>query len=482
MMELLLPLAGFTARAPMAIPIISMAIMAPWLAILLGAARDGRQRIRDARSAMVEQAAAVVLSSERQAAFIEDLRRQLRGEVETSLRPSFELTAQRLAFESQFTQDRVTSSAAQVLKELTEASVRPFSQSLDQRTRDRGDRRGPVAFVRGVARHQSFRPLPVALVFTVTSLADVATGRDVMPVVTSAAAGVLLIFIILGTGNLLMRRWPRWHSSIFVGTFLALQIPTIVWGLATQSPVGIDFVGEMALTVLVSGGVIWLTSGVSEWRAPQAELLRIYAEDLDAARIEMLVQAEILRSITREAARALHGSVQSKLTACIVALDRSSQTGDVKAHAEAVARARMILSDSWAVPPQSEESGSIHDAVRVKVSLWQGLASITAYVDASLSTVRGPLARRVSDVVEEGMCNAIRHGMADAVSVHVERVEEGEASCIRVRIVDDGTGPGESTPGMGSAYLDEVCQGRWTRAALPEGGCSLDAWVIEPAV
>ena len=473
----LLPRVGFEGRAPAVVPIVSMAVMAAWSALLVGSMRDGRERITQTQRAMVEQAAVVVMTSESQAALIEDLRRQFNAELEGSLRPKFERTAERLEFEARFAEDHVASSAAQVLTELTEASVRPFSQALDRRARDKRDRRGPLAFIRGVARHQPFRPTAVALIFVVSSVAEAWTGADPTPALVATVAGLALIFGILGTGNVLMRRWRQHHAVIFVATFGVLQIPTVWWIMRAQPSAGVAAVVEIAVTVLVSGCIVWLTSGFGHGRTAEAELLQMYADDLDSARIEVLAQGEILRAITRDAARALHGSLQSRLTACVVALDRAAQDQDVQAHAAAIAQARQILTEAWSVPAPQLAATDLDEVVRDKVALWQGLAGITAYVDPSLRGDHGRVAVRVGDIIEEGLCNAVRHGEADSVSVQVEAVTEGAGEFIRIRVVDDGHGPGQWSAGLGSAYIEEACAGRWSLEVAPAGGCVLDAWV-----
>lgn len=472
-----LPIIGFQGRAPAVVPILSLGAMAAWTALTLGTVREARQRVRATRRAMVEQAAAVVLASESQSALISDLRHQLNSDLEGSLRPTFDRTARRLDFEADFAKDRVASTAAEVLTELTEASVRPFSRILDRRARHPDDRRGPIAFIRGVARRQPFRPVPVALIFIITSLADTWTGGDPVPPLTATVIGVVCIGVILGVGNLLMRRWPQRHSAVFVSSFVVLQIPTVVWIVWNESMLTPRALGEITVTILVSACIVWLTSGVGQWQAPEAELLSIYADDLDTARIEVLAQGEVLRTITKEAARTLHGSVQSQLTACILALDRAAQDDDMDAHAQAIARARHVLSQPWSSLSTEEPLGDIDGLVKEKVAMWQGLAGITTYVDPNLRDCRGPTALRVAEIVEEGICNAVRHGEADTVAVHVEQVVE-PVRYVRIRVADDGQGIGEWIPGLGTAYVDEACKGRWSLQTSPTGGGLLDAWIL----
>ena len=472
-----LPMVGFNGRAPAIVPVLSLAFMAAWTALALGTVREARHRVRDTRREMVNQAASVVLSSANQSELIADLRNQLNADLEGSLRPTFERTVRRLDSEAEVPEDRGTMSAAQVLTELTEVSVRPFSRVLNRRAQDPGDRRGPIAFIRGVARRQPFRLVPVTLIFVVTSMAEAWTGGDPVPALTATTVGVACIVGILGLGNVLMSRWPRWHSSIFVASFLILQVPTVAWIAMNESITTPPAIGEIAVTVLVSACIVWLSSGLGHWRAPQEELLAIYAEDLDSARIEVLAQGEILRTITKDVARNLHGSVQSQLTACILALDRAAQAKDLDAHANAVARARDILSQPLFLPMPEAPNTDINATVRDKVAMWQGLAGITAYVDPGLHDLRGLIVARVGEIVEEGVCNAVRHGEADTVSVQVEDIVEVGVHYVRIRVMDDGRGPGEWAAGLGTAFVDEACAGRWSLQACPAGGGLLDAWV-----
>ena len=114
-----------------------------------------------------------------------------------------------------------------------------------------------------------------------------------------------------------------------------------------------------------------------------------------------------------------------------------------------------------------------------KVGLWQGLAGITAFVAPSLKQYTGETVELVGEVVEEGLCNGIRHGAATTISVQVDLAGDGPTPLIRVRVLDDGCGPPQDPrPGLGSALLDDACEGRWERVAAPGGGCLLDAWIV----
>ena len=476
-LETLLPLTGFISLSPAPVRIFSIAVIAAWMGAAIGATHDGRRRVRVARRVLVEQAAAVVLSGTSQSALIEQLRNQLHTDLEASLKPTFDRTLQKLAAETQIAADDLTSSAAQVLQELTDESVRPVSRKLDDQTAYPRERHGVVAFIAGVARHKPFHPLAVAAIFLLAGVSETWILEGFNSALLSASLGVALIFAILGAGNRLMAAFPKHHTVIFVATFIVLQIPTIVVEAATERDTAYSAVVVILFGILISGCIVWLTSGIGQWRTAQAELLNIYADELNTAKIELLAQAEVLRSITKQAARLLHGSVQSKLTACILALDRAANSDDVQAYTAAINQATSILSQPWPLIHEAPMTSTLEVVVSEKVALWQGLAGIGSFISPEVKQVSGRSAHVVGDIVEEAVCNAIRHGRSDTISVQIDLVTEEDSAYARIRVVDDGIGLGGGGPGLGTVYLNETCADRWTRLEVASGGCSLEAWV-----
>ena len=113
---------------------------------------------------------------------------------------------------------------------------------------------------------------------------------------------------------------------------------------------------------------------------------------------------------------------------------------------------------------------TIAEEVQRKVGLWQGLCSIGVDLDPQVAVMSGRRARDVGRVVEEGLSNAIRHGGAKEISVRVAEGQEGSApgGDVVVVIEDNGSGPGNGKPGLGSSLLDSV-SGTWELEATGSG-------------
>lgn len=480
LLQALIPMTGYVSTAPPIVQILSIAAVGPWAAATVAAIQDGRLRIRRAQALLIHEVANVVMSSESQADLIDDLRAGLHRDLEATLLPAFAATEQRLAFEERFTRTQINSAAAEILNDLTESSIRPISQRMGQSPARPSALRSLWAWIVGVARHQPFRPLAVSGVFMLTVVADRWTVEGLESALVSTVLGVPLILVILGAGNRMMVAFPQRHGTIFVMFFLILQAPTYLAEIIEGTAISVQYIGQVCLGVLISGLIVWLTSGVGRWRAPKAELLRLFADEVDGARLDLLAQAEILRSITRQAARVLHGAVQSKLAACALALEFAITTGDEIAYVHAIEEARRVLREPWPLDVGRGSELTLAEGVNDKVALWQGLAAIDVDIAPGLRSLTGFAAAAVAEIVEEGLCNAIRHGGAVRIGVTASPVRQADSCAVHVEVVDDGRGLAGGSPGLGTAFLDEACAGKWIRGDAQGGGCRLQAWVAVP--
>jgi signal transduction histidine kinase len=109
-------------------------------------------------------------------------------------------------------------------------------------------------------------------------------------------------------------------------------------------------------------------------------------------------------------------------------------------------------------------AGSVRTEIRRKLSLWEELCVFEVFIDEQVDDDSGTAesASRsavVGRIVEEGVSNAIRHGDATHIIIRVERTIDG---ALLIEIEDDGTGPTDGAPGVGSALLDQAAGGEWS--------------------
>jgi signal transduction histidine kinase len=170
-------------------------------------------------------------------------------------------------------------------------------------------------------------------------------------------------------------------------------------------------------------------------------------------------------ALRAQVAQALHGPLQGRLAAISMALrEHASATarGDLPELAPMIIRVEEVLvmatADVAAVFGESfpaSSSVSFTDRLTEIRIRWEGLVAVDVRVDTD---VPPGFDRIISDVVEELVTNACRHGRAHAVEIELRRGIDGG---IRVVAVDDGLGPMTPVlPGGGSALADQV-GGTW---------------------
>ena len=197
-------------------------------------------------------------------------------------------------------------------------------------------------------------------------------------------------------------------------------------------------------------------------RTYRDDVARTFQAEIDRELIESIAASRQVAQLARESARILHGTVQTRLIACAVAIERASQTRDVEAFQSALREAHDVLTE----PARHDQAdgAALGDEVQRKVSLWSGLCAINIDIAPELNDIGGRIARDVGRVVEEGLSNAIRHGAATSIEISVTR----ENATIVVVIQDNGLGPQRGERGLGSAVLDGLSES-WELSAVPSG-------------
>lgn len=317
---------------------------------------------------------------------------------------------------------------------------------------------------RNIVSHQ---PLNVWLIVVVI----LATGGPQLTQLFGASNAFTLLGIVIamvvGIGvpaNALMKKYSKQHSAIFISASLLMQltIPVNVHFREIWQP-GISQI-NWQITQFVSGlTLIMLSSGFGAWSNINIRLNRNLQEDLKERHIQAIAASRHIADRAREASKVLHGSVQSKLVACALAIDQAAVAGDENAIRQAIDSAMLVLR----TPLSSENVGaSISEEVQRKVSLWNEICTIELHINESIPITESSKVLIIGRVVEEGISNAIRHGRARKVEVRIDVLANRE---IDVHILDDGNGPQNGTPSLGSALLNQASKGNWSLYATEKG-------------
>lgn len=449
--------------------LLANAFIAAWWSPTLAYFMDYRQQVRQTRSQITTSGQVLEEADRQQDAIIDRIRGDMLAEVDVELEPVREQLQQadadvRSAADSDESMNREDwKRISDLLRQTAQDSVRPLSHRLWQRADQRYDVPPWWMLPITIIRQQPFRPMALALIDIVGTLGPNVQQYGGLRGLVLVLAGLAWSIPVMLVGNALMRRRPAAHAAIFLAALAVLQVAVVVRGylrdlwvpgsgsLAWQ-------VSQMVAVVIV----VLMTSGFGAWRnreAAQLANLRAVVEEESEGVRERSAQIAML---ARETAQYLHGSLQTRLVGCSLAMEQASETGDVVALERALAEALLVL-DNEKTPGSTAQS--VRGEVGRKIDLWDGFCKFDIAIDDDIADSPDD-AVVVGRVVEEAIANAIRHGHASRIEVRVTR-DGGDR--LMVGVTDNGTGPQGGSPGLGSAYLAMVSEGTWTIEAVGRG-------------
>ena len=215
-----------------------------------------------------------------------------------------------------------------------------------------------------------------------------------------------------------------------------------------------------ALIVLISLGMAFLHGGHAEIEFLER---RISEEQLET----MLLRREEGR-ISRELAKYLHGTIQSRLMASAIGLESAGKRGDIKAlqkEAKTAYKNLKLPSERYFSAPEVSLKAEI-DKVLAK---WKGLIDIKLSMPKTIPSLAADLVQDIGNVINEGLSNAFRHGIADKVKVNISFSGEN----MKIEIEDNGTGPTKGSGGLGSEWFNAIAGSNWNLDANSKGGATL---------
>lgn len=425
-----------------------------WVVTTVAFARSGQERLAQARTDVIRQNVAMRLTQDKGSP---------RPELSEALHALNELRKRLQRREK-------TSSQAQI-RAMVDGTVRPLSRALWAVE----DQRYPTPTVAALYQLalRSFTPRPgiIAPLWGLLTLSSLATLIGIVPAfVYSLSVGITSFFVFL------MLRLGRTKSG-----FWALALVTSAGGVA----VAIGFliarvlnptVGDLPLPLLVTSALWMVFAAIgSSMVSVAGDLRRVIARDLASHGTQSLIaersSTEALYVSSQTLSRQLHGLVQSRLLGLAAAIEHRGLAVDaVDAELEAIADQLVALGgavDGSLTPTNL----SNQDEWQQLLEGWEGIVDIELaeeskpFVIATLRKLPESL-----EILREAITNAYRHGKATRVQVSGY---SDSPKTFTFRVVDNGYGPRNGKPGLGSALLDAWSQGAWGLTMNPEGGAEL---------
>ena len=184
---------------------------------------------------------------------------------------------------------------------------------------------------------------------------------------------------------------------------------------------------------------------------------------LSAGEVSRQVHAREMLETSRKLARHLHSSLQGRLMAISLELERAADEGRGDYVEDALKRLDTLLQS----PLVGALDTSIPDLVgslRALADEWSAIADVTMTVDLGEDD-HPSNAEMIMGIAEEAIGNAVRHAGAQKVDIAVTV----EGADVIVRAYNDGRTMRSGSAGLGSRWLDTISPDSWTLTTTPDG-------------
>jgi two-component sensor histidine kinase len=175
----------------------------------------------------------------------------------------------------------------------------------------------------------------------------------------------------------------------------------------------------------------------------------------------------------RAVAQQLHGRLQNVLLATLSRLDKNPDSLDFRDLTQEMTSLAQDLDEIS--PRSSTEVPSLAEGLDELRHRWGEIIDVDVTTVSLESSLSADTVREILDVAEEGISNAVRHGMATSVSIALETAPTGVSLVAR----DNGIGPRKGDPGLGTLLFSSLHGATWSlRENELESGSTLTVrWV-----
>lgn len=345
-------------------------------------------------------------------------------------------------------------------------TIRPFSHSMHRRGEERTYKVRPLELLKYMS-HTVRIEIPWVLMFYVISTFQFLFSNSPWHL---AAANLLsrLALITLGLGLIRQLKYQgrlRGLGSYFLslGIFAAIFIQAThllddLFKLSHDSSYVhyVDTGWLIVITILVG-----FASSFLYGQSAESEFLE---KQISKEKLEMLILKREEERLSRELAKYLHGTIQSRLMASAMALERAGRKGDKKAlerELEEAYKSLRVPSAEYFSAPEA----TLKEEITKVVAKWNELISVKVKIGANIPNIPPHKSQEIGNVINEGLSNSFRHGSASKVEVTVV----SKANRIFVTVKDDGVGIDGGKPGLGTEWFKAIAGNAWSLQANGKG-------------
>ncbi len=338
-------------------------------------------------------------------------------------------------------------------------TIRPFSHRMHRRGEERTYKVKPFELLKYISSTVRIE-IPWVLMFYVISDFKYLYSNSSWPM---ASANLISRLVLISLGLGLIRRLKyRGHLRGLTSYVLSLAVFAALFAAITQRLDDVfklrresDYVyyldtGWLLLIILLVGFVSSFLYGQSA----ESEFLE---KQISKEKLEMLILKREEERLSRELAKYLHGTIQSRLMASAMALERAGRKGDKKAlerELEEAYKSLRVPSAEYFSAPEA----TLKEEINKVVAKWNELMTVKVKIGANIPNIPPHKSQEIGNVINEGLSNSFRHGSASNVEVSVIY----KSDRIFITVKDDGVGIEAGKPGLGTEWFKAIAGNAWS--------------------
>jgi len=454
-MEISDAILGVDALVPWPIRFLFAGITTVGWGVIVSQILEAQDRFRTTREELLAESVELEVISLRESVAVQQIRSRVDEQVRTDLTQGRErlqsILGERAATAMLGTYPRSDLEIATILRETAQGSVRDLSHRLYEEAESEYPRPRVAGILRQFLSQPRFLPLATAALIGLglPGASIRAVGPTLAPFAVLAMCS--LVFAILLLANRAIGATPRFRHVIYVLCLIAVNGLILVFDLLPADVAAPE--AEAASIIIGVSTALIAASLVAAIGRVRARVLESLRDDVAQQHITAAAYHQELASTLAETARALHGSVQTRLIVCAGAIESASRHDDQAAIDEAISEALDVLDHDRQI---SQYSGHVEADLAEVAAPWSPMCEIIVSIEDQVASLDArpdiPL------IVEEALANAYRHGHAEHIDVKVARSERG----VTVIVTDDGCGLTDGEPGLGMALIARLTQGNFS--------------------
>lgn len=260
--------------------------------------------------------------------------------------------------------------------------------------------------------------------------------------VTTVRSGIWLFGMVV----LLSSTLSTFASIVIVGEpYFSIVITTFL----------VYFFWQLMNTLVVAG----IRAIFDSSKTVEQELVKLSEDGV----LDESVREVIGRINSRELADHLHSTVQNQVLASSLRLEKADLSKqEIAQELDVLEEILQSSSENY----EESNNTSIEKELQEIKSRWDGFIAIDYSINTSIPKNQK---KRIQQILEEAISNAVRHGHAESIKILISET----GANIFLSVTDEGFGPREGKPGLGTSLFETSSSGRWKLEAVDGGGSRL---------